>query len=190
MKRYKHLLQLIDIFQPRTIVEIGTWNGHNAIRMLQRAAQYRENPYYIGYDLFEEATDETDAEEFNVKAHIPMETVQSEIKSACPASEVALVQGNTRETLSEEQGLIADFVFIDGGHSVETIEHDYNAVKGSSVIVFDDYYLPDADGAMPDISKVGCNLLVNGLPHAVIETNNRVEGGGLVGMAVVFGVQE
>jgi precorrin-6B methylase 2 len=31
-----------------------------------------------------------------------------------------------------------DFVYIDGGHSYDTVKHDYSMVKDSTLIVFDD----------------------------------------------------
>lgn len=182
MTRYEKLLELIKIFQPKTIAETGTWNGNNAIRMLQ--ATGLENPSYIGFDLFEEATEETDKKEFNVKPHNRVADVQAHIKKHVPLANVSLIKGDTNKTL---HNLIVDFAFIDGGHSLETIRHDYECLKKSSVIVLDDYYTSDANGRIPDISKVGCNRLVEGLPHAVIETNEKVEGGGYVNLAVVFG---
>ena len=188
--RYDKLIDLISIYEPRSIVEIGTWNGGNAIRMLQAAKQFHESPQYVGYDLFEEATAQTDAEEFNVKQHYFRDAVEAKIKKHCPWAEVNLIKGNTRDTL---RSVTADFVFIDGGHSLETIAHDYEAVKHSGVIVFDDYYSPLPSGSMPDINKIGCNLIVANLPHSVIVSQDAVRedaGGkqiGYNGLAVVHG---
>ena len=179
--RYEKLLQLIDIFQPQTILEIGTWNGDNAVRMIERAQQYHKTISYMGYDLFEDATDESDKKEFNVKPHYTRDEVYNNL---APFENITLIKGNTHNTL---KSVVVDFVFIDGGHSVDTIAHDYEAVKQSSVIVFDDYYTPDDEGRMPDISQLGCNKIVEELPHAVIESTDRVKGGGYVNLAVVFG---
>jgi hypothetical protein len=186
MVRYKKLLDLIKVYEPRTIAEIGAWNGENAKRMISQASEISENVEYIGYDLFEEATSETDAEEFNVKKHFSEAEVYANIKGTCPDAEVALIKGNTRETL---RSICADFVWLDGGHSVETIESDYEACKHSKVIVFDDYYVADEQGRMPDINKVGCNRVVEKLPHTVIETRDPVSGGGYINIAVVGGVR-
>lgn len=188
--RYHTLLELIAVFKPQSIVEIGTWSGDNAIRMIKAAQQHHEKVDYIGYDLFEDATPETDAEEFNVKEHHTQAEVRAKIEKACPGAEIALVKGNTRETL---RTITADFVFIDGGHSIETIKSDYEAVKHSSVIVFDDFYSPLPDGQMPDIQKIGCNLIVSELPHAVIPSMDVVRAKrdgpqiGFNGLAVTFG---
>jgi predicted O-methyltransferase YrrM len=182
MSRYDKLLELIKVFQPATIAETGTWKGTNAVRMLK--ATGLEKPHYIGFDLFEEATPETDHAEFNIKPHNRIVDVEKFIKEHCPLAEISLVKGNTRQTL---RPLIVDFAFIDGGHSLETIAHDYECLKGSSVVVFDDYYTPDSEGKMPDISIVGCNKLLEGIPHAVIPSTDQVKTGGIVSLAVVFG---
>lgn len=189
--RYHTLLELIAVFKPQSIVEVGTWSGENAIRMIKAAHRNHEKIDYIGYDLFEDATAQTDAEEFNVKEHHTQAAVQAKLEKACPFAEIALVKGNTRQTLTS---ITADFAFIDGGHSIETIRHDYEAVKHSGVIVFDDFYSPLPDGQMPDIQKIGCNLIVSELPHYVIPSLDVVRTKrdgpqcGFNGLAVVFGV--
>lgn len=185
MKRYHKLLDLIDIFMPCTIAEIGAWNGHNAVRMIQQAQKYHSKVFYAGFDLFEDADEHTDEEEFNVKPHNTLESVNKTIRSACPDAIVTLTKGNTRETL--KNNIYVDFCFIDGGHSISTIESDYNACKGSGVIVFDDYYLPDENGKCPDITEMGCNMLLRHIPHSIINTGDRVKGGGIAALAVCFG---
>jgi predicted O-methyltransferase YrrM len=184
VSRYDTLLEIIELFKPQTIVETGTWSGANAIRMLQTANKFHVKPSYIGYDLFEDGNQQTDAEEFNVKRRTYISEVEEKIKSHAPFAEIALVKGNTRETLTE---VIADFAFIDGGHSLETIRHDYDALKRCNVIVLDDFYMPDNEGKMPDVSKLGCNKLVDTLPHVIFESRDKVEGGGIVCLAMVLG---
>lgn len=151
--------------------------------MITEAQKHHKDISYTGYDLFEDATPETDAQEFNVKPHNEMAVVARNLEAT--QAKVHLVKGNTRQTL---QSYTADLAFIDGGHSLETIEHDYQALKGCNLIILDDYYQPDSQGRMPDISKVGCNLLVEKLPHAIIKGTDQVEGGGYVNLAVVFGL--
>jgi hypothetical protein len=62
-----------------------------------------------------------------------------------------LVPGLTKDTLVEP--VKYDFVFIDGGHSYETVKHDYEMVKESKIILFDDYQLS------------GVRQFVDELPH-------------------------
>jgi predicted O-methyltransferase YrrM len=182
MSRYDTIIGLIKIFKPQSIVETGTWSGRNAARMIAEAQKYNSDISYTGYDLFEDATPQTDEEEFNVKAHHKLADVEAAL--AKTGAQISLIKGNTRQTL---QKYTADLAFIDGGHSLETIRHDYEALKGCNLIILDDYYSPDERGRMPDIRKVGCNLLVEKLPHAVIPCRDPVEYGGFVNLAVVFG---
>jgi len=44
-----------------------------------------------------------------------------------------------------------DMVFIDGGHKYETVMEDYERVKQSKVIFFDDYDIPDTKKACDEI---------------------------------------
>lgn len=185
LKRYEQLLIAIDLYKPRSIVEIGTWNGINAIRMIQRAQKNLPNIkiQYIGYDLFEEASSTTDAEELNVKKHFKVDEVEARIKAECPDAAINLIKGNTRQTLNN---LAADFCFIDGGHSVETIANDHAKCSGSSVIIHDDYYIKDKDGKIPDVELYGCNTLIKKIGGWVLPMADRVEGGGYVQMVQCY----
>lgn len=185
MDRYDQLLHAIDLFKPQTIVEIGTWSGHNAVRMIKQAQKYRKNVVYIGYDLFEDATSDTDQSELNVKPHHNVFDVEATIKKSCPNAEIQLIKGNTRDTLTH---ISADLVFIDGGHSLETIASDYERCKHSKVIIFDDYYIADKEGKMPDIELYGCNKLVSQLHNAIVlPLGGLVKEGGVTMMAMVVG---
>lgn len=182
--RYNQLLPVIAANKPQTIVEIGTWNGLRAILMATEALKHNETVHYEGFDLFEDATPETDARELNVKGHASLAQVKNTLKLFAkdnPGFTFKLHKGDTRER-KWLKGEI-DFAFIDGGHSVETIQHDYDLVKKAKVVVFDDYYKPE-DGH-PDIEKFGCNLLVKALPdHLVLPAEDPVKDGGRVAMAI------
>lgn len=183
--RYVQLLQAIELFKPKTIAEIGTWNGQNAIRMIKQAQRHHKKISYIGYDLFEDASDTTDAEELNVKKHYGINEVQGLIKDACPDADITLYKGNTRDTLEK---LSVDFCFIDGGHSVETIKSDHERCAGSYVIIHDDYYEPDSAGRLPDISLYGCNSLVSGMTNGwVLPMSDAVKTGGKTHMVLIVG---
>lgn len=182
MNRYSHLLELIDSHKPQSIVEIGVWNGANAIRMIKRALRHNTKITYTGYDLFEDATLETDKREFNVKGHNRVNAVAAYIKAETGIVPM-LVKGDTRKTLIST---VADFVFLDGGHSVKTIRSDYERVCNSKVVVLDDYYTSDGQGC-PDTSKYGCNQLLASLsvPFDVLPTKDPVKDGGYTQLVVV-----
>ncbi len=184
MSRYEQLLTIIDLVRPKSIVEVGTWKGRNAIAMISCAQKYHDVVEYIGYDLFEDATAETDASEFNVKAHPTMDGAFRKIKKYCPKAKINLIKGNTRDTL---KSVVADLAFIDGGHSIETIINDYNALKESKTIVFDDYYGSDVAGNCPDINTVGCNYIMDKIPHIILPQTDNLKDGGLNQMVMVIG---
>ena len=185
--RYDQLYPIINIVTPTSILEVGTWNGVRAILMMTRALQHRDKVSYSGFDLFEGGTPETDTEEMNVKKHFSEGEVHENLMKwagTLPASKtvnVRLHRGNTRETLKHVcPAAGVDMVFLDGGHSVETIESDYNNVRAAKIIVFDDYYR----GAEIDINKFGCNKIVEELPHCLLPAKDPVMGGGHTYFAV------
>jgi predicted O-methyltransferase YrrM len=174
--RYSQLIAACRQAQPETILEIGTWNGERALQLLQAAP----GAHYYGFDLFEDATAETDAEEMNVKPHNRLDVVQHNLRGY----EAQLFKGNTRETLAKFNTPV-DFVWMDGGHSVETIASDWAHVRRlalpDAAIYLDDYYTGPID-----VTKFGCNQLVAGLKHDVLPAMDRVMGGGYVQMVRVW----
>lgn len=171
MKRYKQLADVVRFCQPKTIIEIGAHRGERAEMLCREALKYREKVHYTGYDLFEDATAETNAAELNGKAPATEEALRERL-SAIEGVTFELVKGNTRQTLHGTE-VFADLVFIDGGHSVETIRGDYEAVKGSNVIVFDDYYTGGVDTA-----KYGCNSVISE-PFQLLPREDHAKGVGI-----------
>lgn len=187
MSRYEQLNTIIAHVKPASIVEVGTWSGDRAIQMATEALKHRKEVSYTGFDLFEEATPETDERELNVKRHYSSAEVWDKLekfRQDNPGFSFRLVVGDTRETM-KDLGCDADLVFLDGGHSLETIRNDYEALKGAKVIVFDDYYEPDEQGNCPDLAKYGCNELLKALPHHILKARDPIKGGGYTRFAVV-----
>jgi len=186
------LLDTIRAKKPRTIVEVGTWNGLRALEMLRCARQYSRSVSYVGYDLFEGATAETDAAEFNVKPHCTKDSVDAlfrDFRRSISGVKHTLIEGNTRDTLHGKDALAGlkrpIMAFIDGGHSVETIRGDYLALKGADVLVFDDFYTKDDKGLCPDTTKFGCNkIFTEASLEGVMAGADPVRGGGLVALAI------
>lgn len=187
MQRYLEIPRLVRLVRPKSIIEIGTWNGIRAIEMAKAALKYN-TVYYRGYDLFEDATPETNEEEMNVKKNYTLQQVSDflgKFKEENPDFTFDLIKGNTRETLEKDK---ADFVFIDGGHSVETIQSDYDAVKESPYILFDDYYDIDGNGKIANIEKFGCNKIIESIKDrsvTVLPSNDPVVTGGIVKLVFV-----
>jgi hypothetical protein len=182
--RYELLSALVEHFQPKRIAEVGTWNGERA-KLLAAAAHkaHGGDVFYIGYDLFESASPEIDAKELNVKRHFSLKEVTASLeafKAENPWFEFVLRPGDTWDTLSQTNAVSADFVYIDGGHSIETIRHDFEAFK-SPAIVLDDYYHPE--GGHPDIEKYGVNKAVRAA--SAFGPIDPVQGGGGVSLAYI-----
>ena len=57
---------------------------------------------------------------------------------------IKLIKGDTKQSLKQFKIKKIDFVFIDGGHSIETIKNDWlniqKLINKKSVVIFDDYY--------------------------------------------------
>lgn len=142
-RRYDQLLQEIDTLHPQTILEIGTNDGANAVRLFQRASRYRDDVQYYGFDLFESLNDTTLVQEFAL-ATPSLEEVENFMDRNGLLSR-HLFSGNTIETLRSTKANLPkmDLVFIDGGHSQETVASDWmhvqDLIHARSVVFFDDY---------------------------------------------------
>jgi predicted O-methyltransferase YrrM len=187
-RRYGQLIEIVRKLQPKRIIEIGTWDGGRAIEMAGATSDLN----YIGFDLFENATPETDKEEMNVKPHHQKIAVLHKLLQAGISAE--LVKGNTNETLpawiKENPGYQADLIYIDGGHAVATIESDLNnalkAIKPGGTIVMDDWY----EGPI-DIEQFGCNKVLekSGLKYEILPIADPVKDGGFTKMAVIYDIR-
>lgn len=184
--RYRQLHDIVLQMQPERILEVGTWNGDRAIEMHSLSPESE----YIGFDLFEYATAETDEVEKNVKPHHKLDDVVRKLSNASVKAD--LFPGDTKVTLPaylEKYGKkSADLIFIDGGHSVETIasdlEYALEALSDGGIIVLDDWYEDMPEEAL---DKWGCNrpLERSGLSYRVLPIADRVKGGGVTKMVVV-----
>lgn len=158
-QRYKHLFSCIDEYQCRRIMEIGTWNGRHAVKMIKTAKKHwaRAEIEYYGFDLFEEISRDTIEAEFS-KEPFPLQRVKTKLERT--GAKIRLFKGPTVYTLP---GAIRDlppmdFIFIDGGHSFETVRNDWEyaqeVMHDRTVVIFDDYW---------NIKESGCNRLVDAI---------------------------
>lgn len=165
--RYKYLFEIIRKNKCRKIMEIGTWNGEHALQMIEEAKKNfpPEEVQYYGFDLFELLDDEMASKEFSTsKIPPPLEIVKEKLEKT--NAEIHLYKGNTRETLPRVVNELPkmDFVFIDGGHSIETVQSDWKyaqmVMSEETVVVFDDYRNRD---------DVGCKRVVEGIDKTKFE---------------------
>lgn len=167
-KRYQQLYPLIKGVRAKNIMEIGTWRGERARLMILEAQKQflpQEISYY-GFDLFETMSSEMFNAELS-KQPPSLEAVRKELSKT--GALIALYQGNTRRVLPEVVPSLPkmDFIFIDGGHSVETIQNDWNyaskLMHGGTVVVFDDYW--------PERTDVGAKPIVDTIDRSAYEVN-------------------
>ena len=161
LRRYAELIRWVDIVRPRSIIEVGAWNGEQAVRMIRAAAAHFPQITYTGYDMFDLGDAAFDAAELNGKSRVTQSETRARLEQQCPAASITLVKGNTNDTLRDK--VFADFVYIDGGHSVETIANDYRACADCPVVVLDDYYFNLNPQADIDTARFGCNTLIDAL---------------------------
>ena len=141
--RYDQLLEEIDALRPKTILEIGTNDGINAARMVKRASKYHDDVVYFGFDMFESLTDATFLREFALA--VPSQKNVDNFLNRNGCIRRNLFAGNTIETLTAKKKQLPqmDLVFLDGGHSQETVSSDWSNVQdllhSRSVVFFDDY---------------------------------------------------
>lgn len=168
MDRYTQILDVIDEIKPKSITEIGTWNGNRAIQMIQSAAKWRVmgDISYHGYDLFDEQVGEDYRREFS-KIACPLSVVEKRIMAT--GAKIKLHRGNTKKTLKENL-TETNLYFIDGGHSEDTVENDWREVSKKmlidSVVIFDDYYHNGIH------EGVGCNKIIDKLDKSVFRVTH------------------
>jgi hypothetical protein len=179
--RYSQLEGVMEAVRPKTMIEVGVWSGWRGVEAALMAQSMGTSLHYRGYDVFDQIPDKDfDGREKNVKPHFSIQSVVSLLELAkhlIPSFTYELVVGDTNKTLQSDE---AELVFLDGGHAVETIAHDYLAVSGSKVILFDDYYVGEID-----TSIYGCNRVLEGLPHLILPASDPVAGGGAAHFAVM-----
>lgn len=190
--RYVNLLRKLDELAMRTYtlvyLEVGTFNGVRAANLLDYFLSIDKNRQarYIGFDLFEDMTHEMSKAEFS-KSTLPLSTkaVQSTFTQTLAKkygdrfSGARLFKGNTKETISQWKNDLGhyiepNFIFIDGGHSLETVDSDFrnleHLISASNVFLMDDYYVNRVDvGCRPTIERINKEGKYVGLPLQPID---------------------
>jgi Methyltransferase domain len=179
LQRYEQLTAALRSATRRRLVEIGVWNGKRAQELGSAALRRSRAVDYHGFDLFELLSEEELEAELSKR---PPSQAEVEAELAGFARKAALRgllmpwygrrfafelhRGYTHKTLPafrrERPEFRADFVFIDGGHSIATIandwEHCHQLTAPDGEIYLDDYY--DNEELAREF---GCNRLVDGL---------------------------
>ena len=145
--RYRYLFKILIEEKPKSILEIGVYQGKRSSEMISLAESIAGNIKFFGFDLFEKITKEKIRSEFS-KNPLSEKKIFEKLNFLYPETNIQLIKGDTTVTLKKfkiDQKI--DFIFIDGGHSIETIRNDWQNVKKlinrKSVVIFDDYYHDD-----------------------------------------------
>ena len=158
-----NFLSLVDEYRPKNVLEIGVFCGvtsRNICELLK--TNFGSDFRYYGLDLFgstkTSSVDEIEPKFLeNQKFSNPLKTiyynfikkenlnskisVQNFLKKF--SQNIELIEGDTRVTLEKVPLSEIDFVFLDGGHSYDTVLSDlqklYDNMKNNSKIVCDDF---------------------------------------------------
>ncbi len=158
-----NFLSLVEEYKPKNVLEIGVFCGvtsRNICELLK--TNFGSDFRYYGLDLFgsskTSSVDEIEPKFLeNQKFSNPLKTiyynfikkenlnskisVQNFLKEF--SQNIELIKGDTRVTLEKVPLNEIDFVFLDGGHSYDTVLSDlqklYDNMKNNSKIVCDDF---------------------------------------------------
>ena len=158
-----NFLSLVEEYKPKNVLEIGVFCGvtsRNICELLK--TNFGSDFRYYGLDLFgstkTSSVDEIEPKFLeNQKFSNPLKTIyynfikKENLNSKISvenflkkfSQNIELIEGDTRVTLEKVPLSEIDFVFLDGGHSYDTVLSDlqklYNNMKNNSRIVCDDF---------------------------------------------------
>ncbi len=165
-------LNEILLSRPNKFLEIGVFQGvtaRNICELLNKI--HKDNFKYIGVDIFEldEKLNNEIIPDLNFKnpfkqiyhKYIKRENPYSliSVKKLLKKFEknVEIIKGNSKEILPKIDLSKIDYVFIDGGHSYETVKNDLNnckaVVENKGTVLCDDYDLSYAPGVKEAIDE-------------------------------------
>jgi hypothetical protein len=139
--RYHVLFTYLRSTYINSILEIGVWRGDTSRMMLLNSIN--ENVHYTGIDLFEDQSEIDFIKEISLDNPFSMRQVNERLSTY--SDNVRLLKGYSTQTLPVlmSEGQIFDFIFIDGGHSYETVKYDFESsismLAKDGIIFIDDY---------------------------------------------------
>lgn len=168
-KHYRGLFEVVKEIVPANIMEIGTSSGQTAIGMIRVAGQFSEEDQiaYYGIDLFESGKPSQWEQEFT-GGYVPPAKADVEARlrneTAADITLVAIDSKRIHDVLPEHR-MKMDLIFIDGGHSLETVSSDWEFAKTSmhekTVVVLDDYF--------PELPFIGAKNVVDNIDRSVFD---------------------
>jgi hypothetical protein len=180
---------LVKQQKPNNFLEIGVFTGVTARNVCELLSLINnKNFFYLGIDLFEdfqEAISNEVVPDFLVKKQNfsnPLKSLvynfllKEKLNSLDSVSRflkkfsnnIELKKGNSLSILPKIDLKIFDMIFVDGGHSYETVKFELNiilkSIKDNCLVVCDDYSLQEATGVKKAIDEsvreYSCNFKV------------------------------
>ena len=180
-------LKEVEKKTPKTFLEVGVFHGVTARNICELLYTIHKDDFkYIGLDLFEES-DENKSEVIpnavftNPFKNFYFKYIQKQNPYSKEAVEdllkkfkdnVTLIKGNSNLILKKVDMSKIDYVFLDGGHSYQTVKNDLecclDVINANGIVMCDDYnfgHLPDVKNAIDEFVKVNgfkCQILCDG----------------------------
>ncbi len=155
------LFEQIENHKPKHFLEVGVFQGVTSRNVCEKLNLIYPNQFkYYGIDIFEDADNILDDKEmtskhnkisnpikhllYNIIFKENLHSLQSVRKLLKKYNKnVSLYKGLSNEILPKIDMSEIDFVFLDGGHSYETVKNDLflilKNIKKNKVIICDDY---------------------------------------------------
>ena len=165
-------LNEILLSNPKKFLEIGVFQGvtsRNICELLYES--HGINFKYIGVDIFEHGEKSKNEVIPNINFRNPLKQFYYQyIKKENPYSlisvkkllkkfekNVEILKGDSKKILPKIDLTEVDYVFIDGGHSYETVKSDLNnckiVIENKGIVLCDDYNLSYAPGVKEAIDE-------------------------------------
>ena len=173
--------------RPKIFLEVGVFHGVTARNICELLYKIHKDDFkYIGLDLFEENEENKSEVIPNTNFSNPLKNIYFKyIKKQNPYSKEAvedllkkfknnvnLIKGNSNLVLKKIDMSKVDYVFLDGGHTYETVKNDLECclevIRLNGTILCDDYnfgHLPDVKNAIDEFVKknnLNCQILCDG----------------------------
>ncbi len=144
LNRKSELIRILRELKPNSILEIGVDEGETAFNLITNAVKFhpKNSIKYIGVDLFSDLMSDVIAKREVSQIPHSRSQVENKLKKNFVSVNLKLIEGDSNMVLKTMTDTF-DFIFIDGGHSYETVKRDFELsiklLNQNGIIVLDDY---------------------------------------------------